>query len=883
MKVICKRLAFLFVFLFALPLNNLTAETFPVYGTWYVREGFDPSYTSELYEPVTAPRQWLTAKLTGGEYTRENEKNYWHLHDGMPDFKKYNDRNYTGWLTARITLPMHQVQELFSEDSFGISSGLVSDVSKFYINGQYIGGLGSASPYAPGSYMQLLETFPAMYVSDESATVLTVALYSEGMYPFYLKDERMVLGPANEITFRYYFNEIVTLVLLSIYLSVGLYHLLLFIRRRNELYNLYFGLFSLAVTLYWIFRIGSRDLIFGNHVSLRVTIEYIMLFSIGPLLMLFVSQFFKKRHSIIGLIYSGFCAVLAVVTAFSQYPVKSLCLLVWQYSALPFMLYLIYYVVREAVSKNKDAMLMLVGFILLMAGGIHDTLDAIGFFESPHIARYTFVVFVVGIAGILANRFVSVHNQVEELNQNLEQKVKQRTTELQKSLENIQTLKTQQDGDYYLTSLLINPLTGSSVKSGPVGVELITRQKKQFRFRHWHAEIGGDLIAAHSVTLRGIRYTAFVNGDAMGKSIQGAGGALVLGVVFRAILSRTEKSPEISSLYPEKWIRNCFQELQDVFVSFDGSMMMSAVLGLVEDDTGMMYFLNAEHPWTVLYRDQKAQFIERDLILRKIGVAAFAAGLRIKTFAMKPNDVIFTGSDGRDDIMTGMTEDGHRIINEDEQQFLKRVEESDGILEKVYKSLLSYGELTDDLTLLRISYLEDAPLQQDPFPDLASEWNQMKTGAVTGADLAALIDRVDSVVRHENQRAPLKEICSVAAKAKDHTLAVRAFTLYTRRFPDDTEALMKLSYHLKLTGDYTEAVDISERVRLRDKENFKNLINLCDCLRHCGQTERAAKILKEAVLISPEHEHIQLLTEKLGYESVEALKQQAQAEREQIS
>jgi hypothetical protein len=41
------------------------------------------------------------------------------------------------------------------------------------------------------------------------------------------------------------------------------------------------------------------------------------------------------------------------------------------------------------------------------------------------------------------------------------------------------------------------------------------------------------------------------NGDAMGKSLQGAGGALVAGVVIKAILTRTLLYSEYQNRYPE--------------------------------------------------------------------------------------------------------------------------------------------------------------------------------------------------------------------------------------------------------------------------------------------------------------------------------------------
>lgn len=70
---------------------------------------------------------------------------------------------------------------------------------------------------------------------------------------------------------------------------------------------------------------------------------------------------------------------------------------------------------------------------------------------------------MLGIAVVLANRFLRVHKQVEELNANLERKVVQRTNELQETLTRVQELKIQQDGDYFLTSLLLDPLNDSKI------------------------------------------------------------------------------------------------------------------------------------------------------------------------------------------------------------------------------------------------------------------------------------------------------------------------------------------------------------------------------------------------------------------------------------
>lgn len=234
---------------------------------------------------------------------------------------------------------------------------------------------------------------------------------------------------------------------------------------------------------------------------------------------------------------------------------------VWQGSALAFSVVLFYITIRAVFKNNKDAKRLLVGILFLVFTAIWDILGASGMIpiQNLNLSRFGFLFFVLGIAVVLANRFLRVHKQVEELNANLERKVVERTNELQETLTRVQELKVQQDGDYFLTSLLLDPLNDSKKShSAMIGIQSYTKQKKEFEFKGKTKEIGGDLIICDDIVLNGKKYFVFINGDAMGKSIQGAGGALVLGVVFLSFIRRTQVVLESQSKSPERWIKECF-------------------------------------------------------------------------------------------------------------------------------------------------------------------------------------------------------------------------------------------------------------------------------------------------------------------------------------
>ena len=75
----------------------------------------------------------------------------------------------------------------------------------------------------------------------------------------------------------------------------------------------------------------------------------------------------------------------------------------------------------------------------------------------------------------------------------LEIKVQDRTRELQRAYDNLDDLKRKQDGDYFLTSMLIDPLARNDGASDRIAVEFLVEQKKKFEFKKWKSEIGGDM------------------------------------------------------------------------------------------------------------------------------------------------------------------------------------------------------------------------------------------------------------------------------------------------------------------------------------------------------------------------------------------------------
>ena len=716
------------------------------------------------------------------------------------------------------------------EGAYALKMGPVDDVDRTYLNGHLIGSTGDfRSPLAQAYDRVRLYAFQGDKLNRGPNLILVqVKGYSVDV-KWGLYVDRVVLGPASDIIADFYASNFFDLGFLIAYFTVASYFLFLFLRRQKERENMAFAAFTYLLVLYQFLRTQLKYDILDDFLLWK-RIEYVALFLLVPSFFYFIRTYFdlpKNRWvklldrllvipalvaltSIGIVIYSDDAALWSHVNV--QYNQLTL---VWP----PFVLSLLGILVYRMRIGDRDAYFMIGGVLLLMAAAVVDSFTNVGILNLPRLAGYAFAFYVLGLGLILANRFVRVNERVEELNTSLEKKVEQRTSELQDSLEQIQYLKVQQDGDYFLTSLLIHPLASTDVNSSKVHVESYTRQKKQFQFKTRKSEIGGDISIAYSIELRGRRYIAFLNADAMGKSIQGAGGAIVIGTVFKSLVTRTHIDPTAQVRSPERWLKDCFKELQDVFCSFDGSMLISAVIGLLEEDSGFLLILNAEHPWSVLFRDGKASFLEEELMLRKLGVDGFDSGFRLRKYQLQPGDVLLLGSDGRDDVL--LPGKNGPEFNEDHFLFLEHVNRARGELQTIVDSISSAGEITDDLSLLRIGYLEDPPI------------NGISTVEERKTEAFQLMDRAEAIAATEFREATRIALDATAKYPVDDELFFRAAQLLASE-PSSMDASLA-------------ARDLSERLRIRSPDNVENLLLLARLASAQGDNTMARKVLNEAV------------------------------------
>ncbi|TGL86813.1 tetratricopeptide repeat protein [Leptospira congkakensis] len=479
--------------------------------------------------------------------------------------------------------------------------------------------------------------------------------------------------------------------------------------------------------------------------------------------------------------------------------------------------------------------------------------------------------------------------ELQDYAENLEEKVKERTKELQEKMDEIHRLKVQQDGDYFLTSLLAKPLFFNANKSDNIRCDFFVHQKKTFEFRNKTGDLGGDICITGNLKLGKPddfrRYTMVMNGDAMGKSMQGAGGSLVMGVVMNSIVARSAGNKRILNRTPEEWLTDVYEEVNAVFKSFSGTMVISATVMLIEDESGKTWYFNAEHPYSILYRDGKASFIEEELKLRKLGLDS-EYPFEVQTFQLLPGDQLILGSDGRDDIDLTPDEDV-RTINEDETMVLRFVEEADGDIYEIEKLVKKTGDITDDISMLSVIFKsEKSPISHSPEKDDLSQqpvddffdtpgddWDEALTATGAFEEGKILyqngeIERAITVMKKaflgdpSNQKLN-KFLGLVSYKGKEYDIAAKVLTEFLKENEGSGEYWYYLAMSEKKLGNYESALKAAQEALKYDSENFQNLINLADVSRLLGNVDRAVTYVTRAQSIDPTNKNVLKLSKLL--------------------
>ena len=225
---------------------------------------------------------------------------------------------------------------------------------------------------------------------------------------------------------------IINLILMSTVFFMAIYHFGLYYLRRSDRSTLYFALLCICTF--------SRLLVTGEGFAYNVSwvtwelgskVEYLTLVGWGMACLLALS-FFPKEVSLKilkpVLIAIALFSVIVIATPAMFY---TQLLFVFDLLSVFLICYILYILAMAIIRKREFAKILTVGTLILFAAVLNDLLYNYRFIHTEYIMPYGMYAFFFVQSFVLSSKFSNAFDAVEQLSHDLEDRVCQRTKELE--------------------------------------------------------------------------------------------------------------------------------------------------------------------------------------------------------------------------------------------------------------------------------------------------------------------------------------------------------------------------------------------------------------------------------------------------------------------
>lgn len=333
-----------------------------------------------------------------------------------------------GYATYRLML-----QNVPLLTNFGLFINNVGVCFRLYIDGKEIGSVGvpgtNQSSTIPGYHSTL---YPITCTNRTIEIIFHVAnfQYSRGGI-WYIPRFGALSDMIHEMNQSFGLDYF----LLGALIIMGIYHLVLYVLRREDISTLYFALLCFSVSLRVICTVNDLITQFfpGIPWELVVRLEYYSFILPTVTFLMFITvilkqYIFKYLHwgvYIVSAVY-GLIVLFTPPEFFTRYMYYYLAVLGIS------MIYILVILTRASLRKNVESFIMLGGFIVLALATLNDILFYSYIFNSfGTLGPLGIFLFFIAKSMVLSIRFSTAFRQVETLSLNLEKKVYERTRELE--------------------------------------------------------------------------------------------------------------------------------------------------------------------------------------------------------------------------------------------------------------------------------------------------------------------------------------------------------------------------------------------------------------------------------------------------------------------
>lgn len=402
---------------------------------------------------------WKKFLLTQEDFEKESDKNYVQIPSTWNDYsaklkgeeevtsiflRLINDKliplfggeGYGSFRLRLSHLPVGKILAL-KVDDFGTAFSL-------FINERLIAKDGTVSQ---SSDMQP-RTRPDIYYFYSDKETIDIVVHVSNFYNakggFW---HSLKLGTKEQIEKEWETNLTIEFFLIGSLVVMGLYSIILFLMIQKNSSSLFFGIFCLLISLRQLVA-GSKYLLHyfpDTPWELYMKVEYLTFYTAVPVFISYTSSLFPRESKrialkyfyIIALLFSGI-VIFTYSSVYTRTPVLYHIVIVL---CLIYNLYIIFIAVHK---KRESSKTFLIASLIFAVTIINDILYARGIISTGYILSFGFFIFIFLQSFLLSKRFSLSFKEVDTLskelsvlNEGLEKKVEERTSQLKSLSEKI--------------------------------------------------------------------------------------------------------------------------------------------------------------------------------------------------------------------------------------------------------------------------------------------------------------------------------------------------------------------------------------------------------------------------------------------------------------
>ncbi len=362
----------------------------------------------------------------------------------IPSLRKLRSLDPAGpvWFRRRVPVPA-----TVGYQEWALAFGRAFAAVEVYADGRQVGSSGDLGPPPAGPLDSELRVYALP--SSESGRVLTLAIRTNLPREYRMMEggvgsalgREVWVGPAALVrAHAAHVNasaEVERLsgdqshwILVTIFMLVGLFHLQLYSRRREARYYLWFGLVALSMGLR---EAAMTEWAIGPFGHPRITFwaSWLFLFSSSPPFIQFLWPFLGRpiprwlRAYQLSFLIPAFVLFLPLGTALQIIRV------IGPFWGLPTALLAAWVVAVAALKGVAEARTIAFGMLMIILGGLYELGYWLNWWPYTGTLSIGFAAFLGSMAVSVSNRYARAHAETEALNRTLEQRVQQRTAELE--------------------------------------------------------------------------------------------------------------------------------------------------------------------------------------------------------------------------------------------------------------------------------------------------------------------------------------------------------------------------------------------------------------------------------------------------------------------